>query len=534
MPSPLVRFPSKGTLTAMSTNDAHTVDIDTRRRMEDLGIDVDRSQEILSELNRGAYDDIQPLEAGGIPEMDGSTIIDRRGDSSLELPEDAYRRRLAELAPEIPPERFGSVADGTRHLTDADLETIGVLLYPYLSYGVLNGGSASSYADTHKNRSYDEDLFELYRAPFDRLSEEVQGKPKGITPAYLNPDGTPGASFLELKFRMVLRAGERYRRTAEELGITPPQGTDGSPLQPALPFVEMTSLFTDEAIRTAYTEYRDSDYLRGFAQRESALDTAAAVQPLLAAMTHSDEGRPKRFFLNAWGTPGEPLGLPGGHGQNFQVLAPIYRKLKQQGKHFVYMGNVDNVGFTIEPVSLAILALRGAQAGFDFAFRTPVDVKGGILVYDQHGALTCGDIGPAISKDEVFAAEDSGKKILFNCATGLFNLDYLVPNLDRVVAELPMRISDQNKDAGKYSQAEQVTWEIIGMLDDIVIFGIDKYRRFLAAKMLLESFLTSGLSLQAAQKIQSTAPQLAEGLATVLRQEYGLELTDGRWKPAKH
>lgn len=517
----------------MSTNDSQTVDSATRRRMEDLGIDVDRSQEILNELNRGAYDAVAPLEAGGIPEMDGSTIIDRRTASTLTLSDNAYRQRLAEIAPEIPMERFGTVERDTRYLSNSDLETIGVLLYPYLSYGVLNGGSASSYADVHKNRSYDEDLFNLYQAPFNRISEQVQGKPKGITPAYVNPDGTAGASFLELKFRMVLRAGERYRRTAEKLGITPPKDPDGNPLDPALPVVEMTSLFTDEAIHAAYDQYRDSPYLQEFSQRDEALRTASAVQPLLSAMTHSDEGRPKRFFLNAWGTPGEPLGLPGGHGQNFQVLAPIYRALNTRGKRFIYMGNVDNVGFTIEPVSLALLALRGAQAGFDFAFRTPVDVKGGILVYDQNGALTCGDIGPAISKEQVFAAEESGKKILFNCATGLFNLDYLVPNLEHVVQELPMRISDQNKDAGKYSQAEQVTWEIIGMLDDIVVFGIDKYHRFLAAKMLLESFLTSGLSLEEARRIQPTAPQLAEGLASVLRNEYNLELNDGRWQPAE-
>ncbi|MFW5695759.1 MAG: UTP--glucose-1-phosphate uridylyltransferase [Alkalispirochaeta sp.] len=516
----------------MSTNEAHAVDSATRHRMEQLGIDVERSQEILAALNRGAYDDVEPLEAGGIPEMDGSTIIDRRGSSSLTLPDDAYRSRMAELAPELPAEKFGTVENGVRRLDNADLETIGVLLYPYVSYGVLNGGSATSYADVHKNRSYDEDLFELYRAPFERLTEQVQGRPKGITPAYLNPDGTTGASFLELKFRMVLRAGERYRRTAEHMGVEPPAGADGSSLEPGLPFVEMTSLFTDEAVHAAYDQYRDSVYLREFPHRTRALQTASAVQPLLAAMTHSTEGRPRRFFLNAWGLPGEPLGLPGGHGQNFQVLAPVYRSLKNRGKRFVYMGNVDNVGFTIEPVSVAIMALRGAQAGFDFAFRTPVDVKGGILVYDQNGALTCGDIGPAISKEQVFAAEEAGKKILFNCATGLFNLDYLVPNLNRVVAELPMRISDQNKDAGKYSQAEQVTWEIIGMLDDVIIFGIDKYRRFLAAKMLLESFLTSGLSLDEAQRIQPTAPQLSRGLATVLREEYDMELRDGRWQPA--
>lgn len=519
---------------------AHDDTVNTRhddaaveRRMREAGIDVERSQQILEAFNRGDYDGVRPLEASGIPEIDGTTILDRRGASTLSLAERTYRMRLTDIAPEIPLDRFGSLEGDTRHLDDEALRKIGILLYPYLSYGVLNGGSATSYADTRKNRAFDADLFELYRDTFDRLATAAQGKPKGITPAFINPDGTDGASFLELKFRMVLRAAETYRAVAADLGVTPPQDADGAPLRPGFPVVEMTSIFTQDALRDAYAAYRESPLLRDLPGAEEVLDTASAAQPLISALTHSEEGRPKRFFTSAGGEHGRPLGLPGGHGQNFQVLTPVYRRLHRQGKRFVYLGNVDNVGFTIDPVSLAILALRGVQGGFDFSFRTPVDVKIGILVYDQAGRLNCGDIGPAISREEMLAVEKQGTKILCNCASGLFNLDYLAPNVDRIVAELPMRISDQDKDAGRYSQAEQVTWEIIGMLDDPLIFGIDKYRRFLAAKMLLETILTSGVELETAQTIQSTAPALAAGLRTVLQEQYGLTLRSGRWQPSE-
>ena len=37
---------------------------------------------------------------------------------------------------------------------------------------------------------------------------------------------------------------------------------------------------------------------------------------------------------------------------------------------------------------------------------------------------------------------------------------------------LPVRFSDQDKDAGRYSQAEQVTWEIIGMLEDFISLAL--------------------------------------------------------------
>jgi UTP--glucose-1-phosphate uridylyltransferase len=269
---------------------------------------------------------------------------------------------------------------------------------------------------------------------------------------------------------------------------------------------------------------------------ETGIDITEAIgapQPMIAAYTHSDQGRPKGIFDRARGGENSPLGLPGGHGQNFSILKETYQQLHQSGKRFFYLGNVDNLGFTVSPVGLALVALSGCQAGFDFSFRTSVDIKGGILVRDQDGKLNCGDIGPAIGQDDVFDAERKGKKILFNCATGLFSLDYLLANLDDIVERLPMRFSDQDKDAGRYSQAEQVTWEIIGMLDDFLIFGIDKYERFIAAKMLMENLFSSGIRLEEIQRVEPAAPKLHEGLKRLLTGRYALELKNGRWIPGE-
>lgn len=499
-------------------------------RMEELGIDAVRSREILQMCNSPGYQPPPAVAVRGIPGIDGTRIIDRAGLREYSLEDEAYQRVLRDLAPEIPAERYGTVRHGMRTLSFHDLETIGILLYPYLSYGVLNGGSATSYADRWRNRGYDEELFELYRHTFDGLSAAVTRKPKGITPAYINPDGTYGASFLELKFRMLLLAGEQYKRTVEQEGITPRQNqwhTTTTELHPCVPFFEMTSAATEEMLADAYRQYRSSEILRDFPDAPRVLEVRRARQPLLAAMTHREDGTPLKFFE----TSGDPLGLPGGHGQSFSVLAEVYRQLLAEGKRFVYLGNVDNLGFTVDPVSLAITALTEAPGGFDFAFRTPVDIKGGILVRDQEGRLNCVDIGPAISRDEVFRAEAEGSSILFNCATGLFNLSWLCTNLDRIIGDLPVRISDQDKDAGRYSHAEQVTWEVIAMMDGPLIFGIDKYRRFLAAKMLLETLLTSGLHQEKAAALQPTIRELHEGMHTVLREEYRMELRDQRYRP---
>jgi UDP-N-acetylglucosamine pyrophosphorylase len=495
--------------------------------MEEIGIDVDVSSQILGNINSGAYDNVQPVVASAVPDSGGRTLIARRGDTSVSVPEQQYRSRLADIAPEIPPDRFGRLDGTTRFLDRADLEAIGTLLTPYLAYGVLNGGSATSYADRKKNQAFDPELFELYRDRFSELADVSRGHPKGLTPAYINPDGSHGASFLELKFRMILRWKRRYAELASELGVPAPRD-----LQPLAPLFEMTSLATENAVREAYASWRSSEYLAGLEGHTDVLETEHAVQPLIAAFTHSSEGTPRYFFTSAYGRTGEPLGLPGGHGQNFAVLAEVYRSLRDREKRFVYLGNVDNLGYTADPVSLAILAIRGSAAGFDFVFRTPVDVKGGVLVYDQHGRLNCADIGPAIKKEDVFRYEDEGKNILFNCATGLFDLRYLADSIDSIVSDLPMRISDQDKDAGRYSQAEQVTWEIIGMLDDMLVFGVDKYRRFLAAKMLTETLLTSGLELEQAARHQPSVRDLHSGLSRVLSDEYGLVLENDRWRPS--
>ena len=52
---------------------------------------------------------------------------------------------------------------------EAALEKIGIHLYPQTAYGVLNGGSASTYADLKKNRSLAPGLFDRYRERFEKL-----------------------------------------------------------------------------------------------------------------------------------------------------------------------------------------------------------------------------------------------------------------------------------------------------------------------------------------------------------------------------
>ncbi|MBN2655693.1 MAG: UTP--glucose-1-phosphate uridylyltransferase [Spirochaetales bacterium] len=467
-------------------------------------IDRDLTLQILDKYNRGEYDHVEPVIAESFPPVDNETIIDMSGSPSYEGRTGEISANLLKYG--INPEDFINRNQEKSKLNQTDLEKIGSLLMPFYSFGILNGGSATSYADTKKNRAFSRELFKLTEKEFRTLAELSVGRAKGITPAFLNRDGTAGPSFIELKMRALLIAGV-----------------------PSL--FQMTSHFNNDSVRETYKSYEKSPFLKDLIslRDNNICRVRTGVQPLLAAYTHSRSGKKKKLFEQE---NGELLPLPGGHGQCFITLKETFSELQKQGIRFISIGNVDNSGYTPDPLSLAVLALSGKQAGFDFSYKTPVDVKGGVLVRDQRGCLNCADLGVAIDYQFVKDAQARGESILFNCATGLFNLDYLMDNIDRIIDSLPMRFSDQDKDAGLYSQAEQVTWEVIGLLDDILIFAVDKYDRFLAAKLIMENLMTSGIKTDDyPEDLKELSEKLSTGLEKKLSTVYGLKLNKGRWEP---
>ena len=487
--------------------------------MQAKGIDIAATLDILAELNSGTWDGPPTVEAIGVPPVDGTSIVSLSARTAYELPEDAAAKRLDALGIRIPETAIRQ--DGKLRFGQQELVDIGERLYGITAWGVLNGGSATSYADRKKNAALGPEVFQAISAGFELLAPLCEGRPKGITPAYINPDGSPGESFLMLKMRAALLRAARY---VERFG----RGE-----RPALPFFQMSSKGTDAALTAAYEGYANHPWLADLIARTGSDPTKprSAVQTLLAAFSHSSEGQPRQIFDHALGKADSALALPGGHGQSFRVLAEVYRGLFADGYRYAYLGNVDNIGYYPNPVELAVMALSGAEAGFEFSYRTPVDVKGGILVTTTGGKKTVADLGQAISFDEAARLEAAGQHILFNCATGLFDLGALVPALDRIARSLPVRISDQDKDAGRYSQAEQSTWEVVGLLDWPLGFAVEKKERFLAAKLLAETVMASGtMDTQAfPDDLKATAFTLSSGLTATLAGPCGLKLVNGRW-----
>ncbi|HOX33011.1 MAG TPA: UTP--glucose-1-phosphate uridylyltransferase [Spirochaetales bacterium] len=487
------------------------------------GVDAELSLSILDDYNAGLYDGVAPVRAAGVPAVDGRSVVELGPALSYALPEAEARERLAGLGLEAP--AAARASGGSLSFGRAELKELGLALLSRTAYGILNGGSATSYADSKKNLAFGEAAFEAMRPSFESLAPLCKDRPKGLTPAFVNPDGSPGPSFLELKLRARLLLCRAYRERF------------GEPGRPVLPVYQMSSVGNDGQLREAYRGYESEPFLAEPAARagEAPCDLATGVQPLIAAYSHSAEGRPKRVFDRAYGRPDSVVALPGGHGQCFRVLAPVLRALRGSEIRFAYLGNVDNLGYLPDPAELALLALSGLPAGFDFSLRTPMDVKGGILVEAADGSRTIADIGPAISFEEVRRLEAGGSTILFNCATGLFDLDWLVPRIEGLGRELPVRFTDQDKDAGRYSQAEQVTWEVASLLPGFLAFAVEKSERFIAAKLLAETLLTSGVARgdrRIPPELAATSRRLSEGLARKLEGAYGLELRGGRWEAA--
>lgn len=493
-------------------------------------IDADATLALLDDINAGRRGR-DPLPAvKGVPPVDGVRIVQAGAGIAYRVGAAAARERLESLGLPLPASAR-SEGDSLAFGAEA-LRELGERLYARTAWGVLNGGSATSYADVKKNAALGPGVFEALRPGFERLAPLCEGRPKGLAPAYVNPDGSPGESFLVLKMRAALLKAARY---AERFGRQD---------RPALPFFQMTSDGTDAPLAEAYSGYRDHPWLAGLIEATGSDPTRprSARQPLLAAFSHSAEGFPRRVFDRAYGKPDSALALPGGHGQGFSVLAGVYRGLLADGYRYAYLGNVDNVGYSPDPTELAVMALSGAEAAFEFSYRTPVDIKGGIFVETMDGRRTVADIGQSIDFARVRELEASGERVLFNCATGLFDLERLVPRLDEIARRLPVRISDQDKDSGRYSQAEQSTWEVVGLLDEPLGFAVEKGERFIAAKLLSETLLASsgraddseagpgGVLSALPPDVARAGRELSSGLRRALAGPCGLRLEGGAWK----
>lgn len=490
-------------------------------------IDLASTRKILSRINSAQNE--YKISEYSFPDPSASNIIYPYASMKYTIAESDANNRLDLLLPGIPASKFSTKStSGTLAFSYTGLRKLGLHLLDSTIYGILNGGSATSYIDMKRNRAFCHPLFSLLKESYTAISKLCINKPKALTPAYINPDGSPGYSFIELKMRaLLILMLEAEIETGKKTTI---------------PIFELRNNNSSRQLDQAYQTFRDSPILNELINHTGFDIThiRSANQPLIAAFTHKDEGFPRKIYTQAYGKEDSLLALPGGHGQNFIVLQDIYRHYYEQNYSYTYLVNVDNLGNIPNPVHIALTALAGTEGSFEFAKKTPVDVKGGILVKNSEGHLVCADIGAAIETEAVSQAEKNGSEILFNCATGLFSLQYLASNIDYISSNIPIRISEQNKDSGKYAQAEQITWEILGLINHPLIISVSKQKRFLAAKLLSEMLITSQADILTPKLMSHNKSyedfcilscEMQSGLYTLLETVYGLQQKGGIWQP---
>nr|WP_267507676.1 UTP--glucose-1-phosphate uridylyltransferase [Borreliella afzelii] len=406
--------------------------------------------------------------------------------------------------------------------SSCDLENLGLILFPYLSFGILNGGSATSYFDLAKNKKFNEDLYMLYESKILEFKEKFGEFPKGITPAYINKDGSFGFSFLALKIRHLLMVAKRY------------ESCYGRRVKPSI--FQMTSCKTDEFISKFLDDLFVDDLIKSvnFCNLKKD-DIFTAVQPLVYCYEKLNSSNYQYFTFNDNKNNNSILALPAGHGQNFKILKDIYLQLYESGKRFIYIGNVDNMGFTINFKALAVMALTNCSSGFEFSFKNKTDFKGGVLAVNGENRLTCVDIGGGISSEVIQEFENKGNRLLFNCATGLFNLEYLIKNIDEIIEKMPIRIIEQDKEFGKYISVEQITWEVLKLMENPLILTVDRSKRFRPAKLFIDMLLNSNYLedryVYSKRRVNNfdAAKDLDCSLSDLLSKDYGLLRGCYRW-----
>ncbi len=493
-------------------------------------IDAKLSQQILTTLKNNKLNtnnNSKNCDNFDIPDIDGHDIVDFSAKLSYQIPV-KHIEKLIEKYPELQVSSFAtdpSIKQATNksesiELNEQQVDEIGLLLSPYFAFGVLNGGSASSYFDTKKNQNFSPELYELFQAEFTNLACNFSAQPKALCPAFLNPDGSYGPSFMDLKLCSLLQTIKKQKLLRSKYGLA--QASVQSR------FFQMTSELTDKPLQEYIFQIRNNPFVQKLITDlnwEPNTQISSDKQALISTFDY--RCNEWEFFRDK---NGKFLPMPGGHGQCFFTLRERLQTIHNQGIRYISLGNIDNVAYNPQSRFIGLLALSGRKSFFVCSYRSFVDIKGGVLLREKfNGKLNCFDIGAGVDKEIFNIAQQKGKELLFNCAISYFDLEALLAKLDYIIAHLPLRISEQNKDKGHYWQVEQITWEVIGLLDSVLIAAVRKEEHFLATKLQLEAFVNTGYRLaqykdDALQELRQLAKHFATGYNRVLQRDCDFQM----------
>ena len=119
-----------------------------------MEIDFELGKKILAAVNASRNLEVKTLDVDILPHPDGKDIFVLRSNMKFPISRAQTEKVLEKFS--IPHSVMEGVkcTDGTFCFTFDTLHRLGLYLIPYLSYGILNGGMATSYCDVKNNSKF--------------------------------------------------------------------------------------------------------------------------------------------------------------------------------------------------------------------------------------------------------------------------------------------------------------------------------------------------------------------------------------------
>lgn len=175
-----------------------------------------------------------------------------------------------------------------------------------------------------------------------------------------------------------------------------------------VPLVLMNSFNTDEDTQKLLKKYTNVRVeVQSFAQSRYPRINRESYMPIARDLSNDD--------MECW--------YPPGHGNFYDSFlnSGLLDKFLNQGKKYVFLSNIDNLGATVDPAILNYMAVRNAEFIMEVTDKTRADVKGGTLI-EYEGRLMLLEIAQ-VPPDYVDEFKSVSKFRIFNTNNLWANLE---------------------------------------------------------------------------------------------------------------
>jgi UTP--glucose-1-phosphate uridylyltransferase len=179
---------------------------------------------------------------------------------------------------------------------------------------------------------------------------------------------------------------------------------------------------------------------------------------------------------------------PPGHGDFFAALhtSGMLQQLLDQGKHYAFVSNADNLGAVLDPGLLGYFVRQGFPFLMEVAWRGVSDKKGGHIAKRDNGQLILREVAQCPEED-LPAFQDISTHCYFNTNNIWVNLQALqkrieqdgLPRLPLIVN--PKTLNPRDSQTPKVYQLETAIGAAIGIFENSAAILVDR-DRFLPVK----------------------------------------------------